>query len=967
MLDTIIDILGGTIGNLVLGIFQVIVSVVCSFLVSCLGAVAELFLAAMTITPTDIETWLGAPLTTGSFAGLITYSGIAIAMLFALWELCRGLMSSIQGENPPMRPYVVGMRFLIFGAWSFGGISFSKVIFNVGSKIYQSVPFDSVTNGFLSDTITFLDTAGTSLATWIGSTATAIFGQVTWASSLIGRILATLLIVFALIGFLKLLFTCSQRYVNMIFYTYFSPLAIACGVSSSWSKVTWTWMKTLLSTLVLWVLDVWCVFGGLNLLHASVDAMANQMDLIGALSCLLVTYGFMKGAIALDGIMSQFGATVTKTTGSLMGDMRDMMVMSHIAGSAARGMSNLASGVSTGVTRGAGIGNASKMSNLGLDKRNQGEARNALSTLKDGMLGGLGNTRLGGAALAAANAVAGMPKAVGGIAQEGRLAKVGQDKTQMAKDLGALNEKYKGKPTVDGKPDRNGTLPGNLPARNTAAGEAYNKELQALLDSYGEKGIGLEDLTNDPNVMKNMSENTLFDPKHPELGSMKDQGFECVGYRAGKNGMGKATFDKYDEKGHLQERRSLSQLGFAAVATQGATEKALENGMVAGTPGKRMFGGNVSGLKIMDKNGGNACDIVGVDAKHREMNKSLSAVRAPNLDGSQAVMVTDRDKAGMPVSQSTYMLKPGKTVHDGAEALASGKLDSAFVTQKDPKTGEMRAVMDGVNTLDKASRVTNSVYHPLSNESGPIAFPGKMFDGAMDSLPGSQYHVNAGLPSEDGIVPLAAVNVNDPSTVVARGSISQNNLEAAYSGGNDAMNDAMRKAFSGDSAEVAQTTAHAPEMHMPQFAVPERPVGAEGAGTVPEMRMEMPAMEGTPGAFAAGQVAEPVSATAGNQPNGMVMEKTVVEQSTKSTVEATVHEQSGDNESPSRNAHRTDSEKRSIDFGLFEGKAGNEDNADAGRKTETSEEVTRKDRKSGREQRKKDKDFSPWQKKRRNN
>lgn len=809
MLDAIVDILGGTIGNLVIGIVQVIISLICTFFVSCLAAIAELFLEAMAITPTQIETWLGAPLTTGSFAELITYSGIAIAMLFALWELCRGMMASIQGENPPTRPYVVAVRFLIFGAWSFGGIAFSKVIFDIGSRIYQSVPFDSTTNGLMADVMNFGETFAVGIGSWVANSAATIFGQVSWASSLVGRILTTVLIAFAMIGFLKLLFTCSQRYVNMIFYTYFSPLAIACGVSSSWSKVTWTWLKTLLSTLVLWVLDVWCIFGGLNLLRASTRAMANQADLIGALSCLLVTYGFMKGAIALDGIMSQFGATVTKTTGSLMGDMRDIMVMGHIAGSAAKGASRFAQGLSTGLTRGSGLANASNMKNLGLDKMNQGAARSKFETLRDGLVAAAGNTRTGGAMLSAANAVAGMPKKMRDVAQEARAAKLGREKMNFAKDVGNLTSKYTGKTGVVGQGKG-----ANLPKKGTAESAAYGKELQSLFDKYGEKGLSLKDLTNDPNIMQDMAKNTLLDPKHPELGSMEDNGFRCVGYNPGKNGVGKATFDKYDANGNLQERREVGHLRYGEVGQTAAKGKTLGNGMFAGSPAKQMFSGDVSSLKFTENNGGAQVDVNGADAKGRPINKSLSAVHGPNLDGSQPVMVTTKDGAGMPVSQSEYTLKPGKTVRDGAEALASGKYDSAFVTTKNPKTGEVTPVIRNETEANAGARAVSSNYQALSNANGPITFNGKTLGGIGGGIAGDKFFVNAGAPDSEGNIPLAAVKANDPTQVVARGSISQSDLEAAYTGNDDAMNNAMAKAFANtESTSVSQGAPDAPVVH----------------------------------------------------------------------------------------------------------------------------------------------------------
>lgn len=843
-MDAIVDILGGTIGNLVIGLVQVIVTLVCTFFVSCLAAIAELFLQAMAVTPTQIESWLGAPLTTGGFAELITYSGLGIAMLFAIWELCRGLMASIQGDNPPMRPYVVGMRFLIFGAWAFGGIPFSKIIFDIGSRIYQSVPFDSVSGGVVSEINSLGDNLITGFGSWLDSWNLTLVGGVSWASAIIGRILTTLLIVFAMLGFLKLLFTCSQRYVNMIFYTYFSPLAIACGVSSSWSKVTWTWLKTLLSTLVLWVLDVWCIFGGLNLLRASANAMANQANLIAALSCMLVTYGFMKGAVALDGIMSQFGATVTKTTGSLMGDMRDMMIMGHIAGGAVKGVSRFAQGSSIGLTRGSGLGNASNYKNLGFDKLNQGAARSKLETLRDSLIAGAGATRTGGAILGAANMAAGLPKAIKRMATEAREAKMGRDKMNFAKDVGSLTNKYAGQAGAKGKGK---TTADNLPKKGTAAAAEYGKELQGLLDKYGEKGLGLKDLMNDPNVMQDLAKNTLLDPKHPELGTMEDNGFKCVGYNPGENGVGKAMFDKVDDNGRLQERREVGHMRFGAVAQPATQGKSLGHGIFAGKPAKQMFSGDVSSMQLTESKGGAQVDISGVDAAGKPINKSISAIHGKSLNGSQAVMVSEKNSAGIPEKQSEYTLKPGKTVRDGAEALATGNMESAFVTKKNPKTGEVSPVVANTSQVNAKARAVGNTFHTLSDARGPIEFSEKALGAAAVNANGGKFFVNAGTPDKEGNVALAAVSANDPTKVVARGSISQKDLEAAYGGNAESLSNAMANAFSpvaptnaeggnGPSAKAEPTNEGTTPEHNP-------PVASASGGTAPapEMAHQPPA------------------------------------------------------------------------------------------------------------------------------
>lgn len=800
------DILGGTIGNLALGFIQLIVNVICTILVSCLGALAQVFLKAMSVTPTEIETWLGATLTTGSFAETITISGLLIGAMFAIWELCRGLMSFIQGENSPVRPSVIFIRFIVYGAWAYAGIKFSKIIFSIGTRIYQATEsaFDSISGDFVSSVKTVLENGGTSFITLFESWGTplATGGDVDWAVSLLGHVLTSVLLTFAMFNFLRLLFTCSQRYVNMIFYTYFSPLAIACGVSPSWSKVTWTWLKTMLSTLVLWVLDIWCVFGAYNLLQAGMSALSDMTQPETALSCLLVTYGFIKGAIAFDGIMSQFGATVTKTSGSLIGDIRDSMMAMHFAGGVAKTIGGSIAGAIGGLTGGTGpFANPLDTGKGGPQKpRNPLEAFGNM--LAGSVVGGLQATSMGQGLLSAGKAVTAgvtqMPKMAKDLANEFRANKTGQKKAQFAKELGELNNKYR---TDTGS----GSTADNLPAPNTEAGKEYNDELQKLYDKYGEMGISPQDLANDPTVLDNMAKNTLFDPNDPKAGSMKDNGFECVGYNPGENGAGQAVFDKRDKDGNLMERREASHIGYGNVAQAAGASKALKNGMVAGNPNasKKMFSGDMNSMKFEPINGGSGYSVTGIDQNGHPIDKSIYSTRGQNLDGSQPVMVTSRNSEGTTVSQGEYTLKPGKSMQDGISAIASDKMGDAFVMRKNPETGAMEPEVKGKKEGNEigSARATSNVYHPLSNANGPMEFSSSVMGNAVKDHDSSYYRVNASRPDKDGMLSLAAVGNDNPGTVVARGKISQSDLEAAYSNGGEAMDAAIHRAFNPPAAD----------------------------------------------------------------------------------------------------------------------------------------------------------------------
>ena len=170
----------------------------------------------------------------------------------------------------------------------------------------------------------------------------------------------------------------------------------------------------------------------------------------------------MHVALAFDGIMSQFGATVTKTTGSLMGDLRDMMIMGHVASGIAKEAKNVAGNIGAAATHGAGMGTAGKYKNLGTSNHNQGEARTGWQQAKDIGFAAFAGTSIGSGILGLADKAAGIPKALGAMQKEAQAAKLNGAKVQMNKENAALNAKYQGK--------GQDTLPGNLPAPNTPEG-----------------------------------------------------------------------------------------------------------------------------------------------------------------------------------------------------------------------------------------------------------------------------------------------------------------------------------------------------------------------------------------------------------------------------------------------------------------------------------------------------------------
>lgn len=586
---------GGAIMSLVMGLLQVIVVFICDLIIGIIGTAASFLMQAMTTTPDQIESWLGTALTTGSWRAMITGVSFAIAMLFMVWELLKGLFAHISGENPPSRPYVIAIRALIFGAWTIAGIPTTRILFNVGSRIYNAAPFGSFSMNFMDVLGNMFSNLLTGIGGWVGSTITGGGGVSHIGANLIARIVVCALILFSIINFIKLLSICMQRFVSMVFYTYLSPLAICCGVSPSWSKITWNWVKTTLSTLVIWIIDDWCIFGSMQLLQTC-TTVASGPDLNAALSCLFATYGFITVSQNLDGIMSQFGASVTKTSGSLMRDLRDMV----IAGRAVTGIAGPAVKTATSVG-GAAIGAAGAALAGGAG---------GLAAMGAGIKGAFAATSFGQFASMISGGITSASGFVNGLrtaAATGR-----QSKTAVAAGKQLLG------------------LSGNTSPEAARAREGILRDAQA-------KGVGLNDITQNPAFRDHVAGHTLFDPSDPSKGTMKDNGYEVSDLRFGEHGGRDAMFQRKDANGNV-----MSQIEAKNIGADGAVPAPPSSGVSRGVQG------TLSGMGVAGMTGGQP-GAAGASPFHRAQNQavtSLSDASTPmnatasfkGLDGSSSMI-----------------------------------------------------------------------------------------------------------------------------------------------------------------------------------------------------------------------------------------------------------------------------------------------------------------------------------------
>lgn len=747
------DILGGTIATLFAGLLQAIISFVVDIIACIMSVIAYMFLKAMSVNPESIENMLGSKLTafgdTSTIAYNITMLGLAIGFIFALIELIKGLMASVTGEDQVVRPYTIAVRGIVFGAWAVAGIPTSKLIFNAGSSIYNGMlqlAFGTgELNGFIEKLMNNFDMS----TKVISADVSGGLGNIPdWVLTCISTIVGGILFVFIIWNFIKLLLECAVRYAALIFYTYLSPLAIGCGVSPTWSKITWAWMKMFISTIILWILNIWCVYGGLQIMK--VDIVMSNMDFLG---WAFVAYGYMKAAQQLDNMFSAMGASVTKSSGSLLGDMREMMAAGAIVGGVATGTSNFMAGAAEAMHHGAGPGgNMAKFGNLQSSKANGPESanRNVFQNARDAFAGGFSNTKFGSTVLGTANSIAGLRSSVAGaFKNEPDAAKRDQGAVKTANELknNAANFSQERANAISNAP--NAEAKKAAEASFSKGGSQYEafrqKQKQAMADG---KAHGVT-LNNNGAVMEDLAQSTLYDAQHPEKGSMADNGLKCTSATFGDNGGINATFaKKADDEETIMEKRSVSGIGTAGTVQANSGEaKSLNNGAFAGSPGSQtMYGGQTTGgykVEGRDATGvsyDSSATVSGID----KTGKSYSQRVTPAGEG--AFRVDDLNSAGKATrSQMYYGKDETTTAADIAGDLGSGTMDNMQTRQvKDNEGNRTTVPVTKAMGGSSGARMTQEYMTPVAFESpsasgGSASVDGSIFGGKA----GEQYSIRA--------------------------------------------------------------------------------------------------------------------------------------------------------------------------------------------------------------------------------
>lgn len=709
----------GAVATLFSTVLQLILQTITDAITSVLFFIAATILQAMCIGPDEVNKMLWDKTDVSEIATLppvqiITVIGVSLAAIFILWEFIKILWSYVTGEGQKVRVQTIIINGFVFGIWAFCAIPVSNLIFSVGSTIYKGI-YDVTFNqeggvfNFFGRIIEIFrinpDTLAEDGKALLGNSATDLVLSLVW--SLVG----TVLIVLVMWNFLKLLFGTFVRFSALIFYVYLSPLAVGCGVSPKWQGVTWSWLKNFISTLVLWITNIWSVYLCLRLM-AGGQGRTNSAFVMWAGIC----YGFVTSALHLDQILNDVGLSITRSSGSVLGDMREIgmaaaRAITHVS-TAGRAM-NAAAKAAKG---GTGLGRASALFPKGNIAGNP--ARNKGQIARDMATAAMAESRLGNAVL---QGVSGM-QALGDSKKSMRDELAGNAKNAAAykamDNLSKINEKY----CENGMP----------PEKGTNDDKQFKKELDGVYKDLESSGMSRQELSNNDGAKKWAEEHVGFSD-NPKDGSMKDHGFDCVGVNVGENGNVSALFEKKQENGSVRGKSRVDNIGRLGNPAQnpnpgGEKKETMKTGEQAGRPAfsRNQYGNIVTGSHQHEfsmpgasesgMNWGHSSTI-----KDADTGNAWTVSKMPSEDGKNLFRAQERNAHGDLISDYKVEGKNNATTDDIARDLQAGTKDH-FATVKD---GKLEKPVEPVSlnenlTATSAANEVSRIMNASRNQNGTL-------------------------------------------------------------------------------------------------------------------------------------------------------------------------------------------------------------------------------------------------------
>ena len=661
----------GTIANVLLGGFEIFIRFVVWLSLMFLGVFIDLSINTMSFDWGTLESYLGNVFTfiptnlnqatnyaSSRVAAFLVVLGFAMYAVFLVAEIAKIPLATIIGEERgAVRPGALAVRGIMYGAAVIAAMPFAKFVliqaghiynalFNtyLGKTLAQSTAYDAVMDKFASMKETFQDITQLEISAFENDKT-----FVEAVTNCVTEILSFVILLIVVWNLAKLVLECAQRIGQLLLLIYMSPLAVSCGVSPSLSGIATQWFKTFISTLLLWIMDIIVLAGAMAILRGTVpgttgDGASRQSWLIWA----FLAFAYMKAGQQLDDLFNAIGASVVRSSGSLLGDF---MEMSH-AGQVISGAAKTAFGAVKGIasetgkfTSGALAGAAGK----------PGQLRKPGQVFNDSVKSGIKATSAG---QAIAKQTQGLEKLMAtdlNVRKENNMFKAATADAKQAEtmqkshraEMKNLEQKYRDPKT------------GKLPEKGTQARTAFDNEKAKLMARQSAEMSRMTPMINGNPVLKdNLAKEVRMNGK-----TMEELGYKCDSVSYDNNTRYSASFSKVDPN-----TGAVSTVKFDNIQYD-------DDGYKAGTLS--------GGYSVAGDEKANIASYSQIDENGSTKNYTVSEVDA-NADGTKSYRVDELNENGQVVSSNIYTGADENTsVLDVAQGLADQTYSSVKTIKND--------------------------------------------------------------------------------------------------------------------------------------------------------------------------------------------------------------------------------------------------------------------------------------------
>lgn len=663
---------GGTITSVLLGGLEILIGFVSSLVLSGISRFIDLGIATMSFDQAALDKYLGSnfsvmssSLETARYSAnyrataALVVLGFAMYAVFLVSEIAKIPLATILGEDRgASRPGALAVRGIMYGAMVIASMPFAKFMLVQAGRIYNALFRTFLSSSSVYDIVTekhdaihecFVNAKYDEIK--IG-TESAITDS---AARCILEILTFLLLLLVVVNLAKLLLECAQRIGQLILLIYLSPLAVSCGVSPSLSGIAFQWLKTFISTLLLWIMDIIVLAGATYILgHEMTDPTLNDYVVWAFLA-----FAFIKAGQQLDDLFNAVGASVVRSSGSLLGDFMEMSSAGKLISGAAKSAFGAVKGVAKGASAIASeTGRITTGASRGASAR-PGQLRSGGQIVAGAIKGGLAASAAGQFVGRGVQGVSDLKSAVTNFSNERSLHK------EAARSAAAVSDSLKKQESAleNTRSKYRDPKTGKLPDLNTPKGQAMAKELRAQDNKFKAEMMSRSTAINGNPVLKeNLAKNM----------QMNGQSFSAQGY--------KTETVAFDDRNRLSATFTRVDPATGEISTVKLKNiKETENGME---------GMNAGGFTVSGDERTNTASFSKTDEHGNETKYNVSEVDK-NPDGSRSYRVDEINDNGQVIASNLYSgADENATAMDVAHGLADDTYSGVMTRRETVKTDE---------------------------------------------------------------------------------------------------------------------------------------------------------------------------------------------------------------------------------------------------------------------------------------